>query len=301
MRVRVLGSAAGGGLPQWNCACGGCSAARAGRIAPRTQDSVAVSADGERWVLLNASPDVRQQLARHPGLAPRARGGAPVAAIVLTSADVDHCLGLFVLREGSPLAILATRSVIDALRRHDALCRTLERRAGQTRWVVITSGQPQALVDARGEPTGLVLEPVRVPGKLPPHLDGLVEPHPDHNLAVLVRAASGGATFGYAPGVGHDAPGVRRLLSESELVLFDGSFWSDDELTRLEPSAKTAREMAHWPLSGERGSLSLLANHPRALVTHINNTNRILLPGPERDRLLATGVGIAEDDLELSA
>jgi pyrroloquinoline quinone biosynthesis protein B len=299
MRVRVLGSAAGGGLPQWNCGCDRCARARSGTIAARTQDSVAVSADRERWVLLNASPDVRQQLAAHAELHPRAPRDCPVQAVVLTSADVDHCLGLFVLREGSPLAIHATAEVIDALRRHDALCRTLERRPGQTRWIALEPGRTDPLCAVDGTPTGLVVEPIVVPGKLPPHLDGLVAPHPNHNIALLVRAERGSTTLGYAPGVGGDAPGSRRVLSEADLVLFDGTFWSNHELDPLGSDQKSAREMAHWPLSGSEGSLETLGRHPRVVLSHINNTNPILVDGAERRAVLERGVRIAEDGMEL--
>jgi pyrroloquinoline quinone biosynthesis protein B len=300
MRVHVLGTAAGGGLPQWNCGCPGCVAARSGSLRPRTQDSVAVSVTGDRWVLLNASPDLRQQLAAHPELHPRVLRESPIDAVVLTSADIDHCLGLFTLREGSPLAIYSSAFVLESLLRHDALCRTLERQPDQTRWIPLEPGRPQALLGARGQRTGLLVEVVPVPGKLPPHLKGLVLPHAGQNLALLVRPEAGGATLGYAPGVGGNAAGVQRLLAEANLVLFDGTFWSDDELVRLGIGHGSAVELAHWPLSGPNGSLATLSRHPRVWLTHVNNTNPILLPGLERRAVEKAGVEIADDGLELS-
>ncbi len=299
MYVRVLGSAAGGGLPQWNCGCAACSAARAGTLSPRTQDSLAVSDDGRRWVLLNATPDIRQQIAACRSLHPRALRHSPVAAVALTNADVDHCLGLFVLREGSPIAVHATATVLDSLRRHDALCRTLERTPEQVRWLGLEPEKPETLFAADGEPLGLEVEAVPLPGKLPPHLQGLVEPGPHHNVGLLVRSSGGGQTLGYAPGVAHDTPGVRRLLAEADLLFFDGTFWSDEELPALGAGARRAGEMAHWPLSGPGGSLELLRGAPcRVVLTHINNTNPILLDGVERQRVVSSGIDIADDGWE---
>jgi len=303
MRVLVLGSAAGGGLPQWNCGCDNCNAARAGKLLPRTQDSLALSADGEHWVLLNTSPDVRQQLAASTALHPRRLRDSPLTAVVLTNADVDHSLGLFVLREGSALSIHGTGVMLDALRRHDALCRTLERSPEQTRWTALDPERPQPLLGARGEPTGLSLEAVPVPGKLPPHWVGLVAPDPAHNVGLLVRDERGDSSVGYAPCVAHDAPGVRRILREARLAFFDGTFWSDDELVALGAGQRRAADMAHWPLSGALGSLEFLRREARgrSVLTHVNNTNPILRDGPERAAVLDAGLLVAHDGMDLSS
>jgi pyrroloquinoline quinone biosynthesis protein B len=300
MRVRVLGSGAGGGLPQWNCGCAGCSQARSGAIAPRLQDSVAVSTDGKSWVLLNASPDIRQQIEGFSALHPRQTRDSPIAAVVLTNADIDHCLGLFVLREGSPLAIHSSRAVLASLREHDALTRTLERAPDQTHWGALELGRSQPVIAAGGRDTGISVEAVAVPGKLPPHLDGLVEPGPEHSLGLLIRSKDGGFTLGYASCVAHDAAGVQQILDEADMVLFDGTFWSSDELIELGAGHRRAQDMAHWPLSGPEGSLEELKRRcrGRCVLTHINNTNPILRDTPERRAVIAAGVRIADDGLD---
>jgi pyrroloquinoline quinone biosynthesis protein B len=300
MRVRVLGSGAGGGLPQWNCGCAGCSQARAGTIAPRLQDSVAVSTDGKSWVLFNASPDIRQQIEGFSPLHPQRTRDTPIAAVVLTNADIDHCLGLFVLREGSPLAIHSTRAVLDSLRDHDALTRTLERVPEQTRWSALELGHSQPVLGAGGRETGISVEAIAVPGKIPPHLETLVEVGPEHNLGLLIRSNEGGFTLGYASCVAHDAPGVQRILDEADMVLFDGTFWSSDELIEAGAGRRRAQDMAHWPLSGPEGSLEELRRRcrGRCVLTHINNTNPILRDTPERRAVIAAGVRIADDGLD---
>jgi pyrroloquinoline quinone biosynthesis protein B len=205
--------------------------------------------------------------------------------------------------ELAPFSVYATAAVLRSLRSHDALCRTLERRAGQTRWWELSTGNEVPLLAADGTATGLTIEAVPVPGKLPPHLVGLVEPSPEGDVALLVRGKKDGFTLGYAPCVGGDAIGVARVLREANVVLFDGTFWSSDELVALGAGERTAEDMAHWKLSGEGGSLPRLraGARGRVLLTHVNNTNPILRDGPERRAVLATGIGIADDGLELEA
>src|SRR5207249_11756520 len=172
MRIRVLGSAAGGGFPQWNCGCPNCRGVRAGTLKaiPRTQESVAVSSDGEHWVLLNASPGIRQQIESFPPLHPKKPRHSPIAAIVLTNGDLDHCLGLLSLRESEPLAVYATDRVRHGFVDHNAVARALERFPGHVGWTRLVPGTEVSL------PGGLVLEPVAAPGRPPPHLLGRVEP-----------------------------------------------------------------------------------------------------------------------------
>jgi pyrroloquinoline quinone biosynthesis protein B len=205
------------------------------------------------------------------------------------------------LREGSPLAIYGTRDVLDSLRDHDALCRTLERYPEQTRWSTISIGRAESLVAVDGQPTGLVIEAVPVAGKIPPHLEGLVDEGPGQNVALLIRAEKSGRTLGYASSVACDSWGVQRILSESDLVVFDGTFWSSEELVALGASHRRAEDMAHWPLSGSSGSLELLRRQypERCVLTHINNTNPILRDGPERRAVLSAGIRIAQDGLDV--
>jgi pyrroloquinoline quinone biosynthesis protein B len=300
--LRVLGSAAGGGSPQWNCGCANCIAVRAGHAAlrPRTQAAAAVSADGQHWFLLNASPDVRAQIESFPALHPRRLRDTPIGGIALNNGDVDACLGLFILREDQPLVLYASEAVERGLREHNALTRTLERRPGQLIWNRLRAGDVVPLVGAAG-PSGLTIEAVPVPGTVPLHLKGLAAPSPEDNLAFVLRDANGRSAL-YAPTVASLTPLLDERARAADVVLFDGTFFRDDELTSLGLTTRTARDMAHWPLGGAEGSLRWLAQLPcrRKILTHINNTNPILREdAPERGELTAAGVEPAYDGLEV--
>jgi pyrroloquinoline quinone biosynthesis protein B len=300
--LRVLGSAAGGGSPQWNCGCANCIAVRAGHAAlrPRTQAAAAVSADGQHWFLLNASPDVRAQIESFPALHPRRLRDTPIGGIALNNGDVDACLGLFILREDQPLVLYASEAVERGLREHNALTRTLERRPGQLIWNRLRAGDVVPLVGAAG-PSGLTIEAVPVPGTVPLHLKGLAAPSPEDNLAFVLRDANGRSAL-YAPTVASLTPLLDERARAADVVLFDGTFFRDDELTSLGLTTRTARDMAHWPLGGAEGSLRWLAQLPcrRKILTHINNTNPILREdAPERGELIAAGVEPAYDGLEV--
>jgi pyrroloquinoline quinone biosynthesis protein B len=300
--LRVLGSAAGGGSPQWNCGCANCIAIRAGHAShqPRTQAAAAVSGDGRQWFLLGASPDVRAQIESFPALHPRSLRDTPIGGIVLCNGDVDACLGLFILREDQPLVVYASEAVERGLREHNALTRTLERRAGQLRWHRLRTGDAVPLVGAAG-PSGLTIEVLAVPGTVPLHLKGLVAASSDDNLALVLRDARGKSVV-YAPTVAGPTPLLDTRAHAADAIVFDGTFFRDDELTSLGLTTRTARDMAHWPLGGPEGSLRWLAGLPcrHKLLTHINNTNPILRAGsPERDELAAAGVEPAHDGLEV--
>lgn len=302
MHLRVLGSAAGGGLPQWNCGCANCVGVRAGHVSlqARTQASAAVSADGQQWFVLNASPDVRAQIEAFPALHPRRLRDTPIGGIVLTNGDVDACLGLFILREDQPLVIYASETVERGLREHNALTRTLERRPGQLIWHRLRAGEVVPMSGAAG-PSGLTIEAVPVPGTVPLHLKGLAAPSPEDNLALVLRDARG-ASLLYAPTTAARTPLLDERARAADVVVFDGTFFRDDELTSLGLTTRSARDMAHWPLGGPEGSLRWLAQLPcrRKILTHINNTNPILRAGtPERDELIAAGVEVAHDGLEV--
>jgi len=300
--LRVLGSAAGGGLPQWNCGCANCVGVRAGHasVQARTQASAAVSADGQQWFVLNASPDVRAQIEAFPALHPRRLRDTPIGGIVLSNGDVDSCLGLFILREDQPLVVYASEAVERGLREHNALTRTLERRPGQLIWNRLRAGEVVAMTGAAG-PSGLTIEPVPVPGTVPLHLKGLASPSPEDNLAFVLRDARGHSVM-YAPTIAALTPLLDERARAVDAVLFDGTFFRDDELTSLGLTTRSARDMAHWPLGGPEGSLRWLAQLPcrRKILTHINNTNPILRAGaPERDELIAAGVEAGYDGLEV--
>jgi len=300
--LRVLGSAAGGGSPQWNCGCANCMDVRAGRasLAPRTQASAAVSGDGQQWFLLNASPDVRAQIESFPALHPRRLRDTPIGGVVLTNGDVDAVLGLFILREDQPLVLYASETVERGLREHNALTRTLERRPGQLTWNRLRAGEVVPLVGAAG-PSGLTIEAVPVPGTVPLHLKGLAAPSPEDNLALVLRDARGHSLM-YAPTTAARTPLLDERARAADVLVFDGTFFRDDELTSLGLTTRSARDMAHWPLGGMEGSLRWLAELPchRKILTHINNTNPILRAGtPERAELTAAGVEPAYDGLEV--
>jgi pyrroloquinoline quinone biosynthesis protein B len=299
MRVHVLGSAAGGGFPQWNCACPNCSLARAGdaRVAPRTQDSIALTATSDRWLVVNASPDVSRQIERFPPLHPRSARDTPIAAIALTNGDLDHVLGLLSLRESQPLIVLATRTVHAGLVEHNAMLRTLTRTAEQVTWKHLELGR-EVIVDG----LGLGVTAFAAPGKLPIHLVGLVQPSVEDNVALRIRALASDRTVVVATAVG-GLDGVEALAAGADALFLDGTFWSQDELVTLGLGRSRARDMAHVPIGGAEGSLARLASLsvPHRVYTHINNTNPVLCQGSlERTAVERAGWAISYDGLELS-
>jgi pyrroloquinoline quinone biosynthesis protein B len=303
--VRVLGSAAGGGFPQWNCGCPNCRGVRDGslRATPRTQESVAVSADGEAWVLLNASPEIRAQIESFPPLHPRRPRHSPIAAVVLTNGDLDHCLGLLSLRESHPLVVYATDAVRRGFTEGNVLHRTLERFDGQVQWRALKSGREDALADAGGRATGLAIEPVPAPGKLPIHLEGRAAPGPEDNVGVRLREASTGRVLAYLPAVASLTPAVAAALEDADAVFLDGTFWASDELPALGLGDKRAEDMAHWPMGGPGGSLAALGGlrARRRIYLHLNNTNPVLRDdAPERAAVARAGWEIAHDGMELT-
>jgi pyrroloquinoline quinone biosynthesis protein B len=300
----VLGSAAGGGLPQWNCACENCTLVRAGdaRIQARTQDSLALSRGGagDRWLLVNASPDVLRQIERFAPLHPRSPRDTGIGAIALTNGDLDHVLGLFSLRESQPLVVLATERVRAGLVERNAMMRTLARTPDQVTWKTLELGR-EVVVDA----VGLGITAVAAPGKLPVHLAGAVEASPEDNVALRVRDLASGRVCVVATAVGA-LDGVEAMLGGADLVFFDGTFWSEDELPSQGLGKSRARDMAHVPIGGDAGSLARLARidglrGARRVYTHINNTNPVLREGsPERADVERAGWELSYDGMEIA-
>jgi pyrroloquinoline quinone biosynthesis protein B len=304
MLIRVLGSAAGGGFPQWNCGCPNCRGVRAGtiRARPRTQESVAISADGEAWFLLNASPEIRQQLESFAPLHPRRPRHSPVQGIFLTSGDLDHCLGLLALRESQPLVVYATEPVARGFRDGNVLYRTLERFPGQVTWRPLEAHREDDVPGAAGRPSGLLVEPVPVPGKLPIHLEGRHAPDPEDTIGLRFRDARDGAVVAYFPGLAALTDAVQAALGDADAVFLDGTFWASDELIALGVGDRRAEEMAHLPVGGPAGSLAALrglrARH-RVLI-HVNNTNPLLREdSAERAAATAAGWEVAWDGMTL--
>jgi pyrroloquinoline quinone biosynthesis protein B len=295
--VRVLGSAAGGGFPQWNCQCEVCEAARGGvRAQPRTQSSLAIRGGEGPWFLVNASPDARQQL---EALAPGQAGGVrapPIAGVLLTDAEIDHTAGLLLLRESqAPVRVFGDQGVEQALRRGYPLLEILERYCG-AEWRTLEPGQARPL-----EGSSLTVEPFAAGGDAPRYLDGS-----DVELQAsgfVFRDGASGGVVTYVPGLARLEDGVLARLAASDAVLVDGTFWRNDELARLGISTRSARDMGHLPLSGPGGTLEALARleRPRKVLVHINNTNPILLEdSPEREAVEGAGVEVAYDGLEIA-
>jgi pyrroloquinoline quinone biosynthesis protein B len=295
MRVRVLGSAAGGGFPQWNCHCGTCEAARTGaRARPRTQSSLAIRGEDGPWFLVNASPDLRQQLETRMDPPAPVDGvrAPPIAGVLLTDAEIDHTAGLLLLRESStPVRVFGLAGVKRALTGGYPVLPMLERYCG-AEWGTLEPGRPQPL-----DGSSLAVEPFRVGGDAPRYLGSDVE----LEATGLVFSDAGG-TITYVPGFARLDDGVIARLAASDLVLVDGTFWHDDDLARRGISDRTARDMGHAPLAGPDGSLAVLAGleRPRKVLVHINNTNPILLEdSPEREQVARAGVEVAYDGLEV--
>jgi pyrroloquinoline quinone biosynthesis protein B len=294
MLLRVLGSAAGGGSPQWNCGCPVCTAVRSGDGVARTQSSVAVSTDGRRWFLINASPDVRTQIEAFPGLHPRDGDRAtPLEAVLLTDAELDHVLGLLLLREARALRLYTTPAVHKTLCDGSGVLRTLERYC-PVEWRAMIPGTDLSLAD------GLSCRAFDVPTTKRARFGAGV----DHGRVVGYRLTDerSGGTLVYLPGVQSLTPALRAEIEGCECLLIDGTCWRDDELVRLGLAGKTSREMGHLPIEGPDGSLAQLPSLGvgRTIFVHMNNTNPILLEdAPERRIVEDSGMEVAMDGLEV--
>jgi pyrroloquinoline quinone biosynthesis protein B len=293
VRVRVLGSAAGGGFPQWNCHCETCAAARAGvRARPRTQSSLAICSDDGPWFLVNASPDLRQQLETLNARRVDGVRAPPIAGVLLTDAEIDHTAGLLLLRESAtPVRVFGAAGVERALRDGYPVLAMLERYCG-AEWRTLEPGRTQPL-----DGSSLTVEPFGVGGDAPRYSDVEVQAS-----GFVFRDSATGGVVTYAPGLARLDEGVLTRFAASDLLLVDGTFWRDDELARLGISSRSAREMGHVPLSGAGGTLEALAGleRPRKALVHINNTNPILLDeSPERQEVVRAGVEVAYDGLEV--
>ncbi|TPG61128.1 pyrroloquinoline quinone biosynthesis protein PqqB [Roseomonas nepalensis] len=308
LHLIVLGSAAGGGFPQWNSAGPGCLRARAGDPAarPRTQCSLAVSADGERWVLLNAAPEFTSQIAATPALHPRPAPGqvrhSPIAAAVLTGAEVDTVAGLLSMRERHPFALYAAPSALAVLD-DNPIFRALDPALVPRR--ALTVAAPLPLRDAGGTPLGLTVEAFPVPGKVPLFLEEGEDPGRDEEGATIglaIRTGDGPAAY-FIPGCAAMTPALRERLRGAALVLFDGTLWRDDEMPRAGAGPKTGARMGHMSVDGPDGVIAAFADLgvARRVLIHVNNTNPVLLAdSPERATARAAGWEVAEDGMRIT-
>jgi pyrroloquinoline quinone biosynthesis protein B len=296
LTANVLGSAAGGGFPQWNCRCPVCRLAWAGdqRVRARTQASLGVTANGEDWVLINASPDLPQQLRQSKALHPRTgTRGSPIKAVVLTGAEVDQIAGLLSLREREPFTICATATTLAALADNamfDVLAPDMVRRCA------LAPGAPMAL------PGELTARLFLVPGKAPLYLEGENPETASETAAnVGVEITAAGACLTYIPGAAAVTPTMSAYLARADVVFFDGTLYRDDEMIASGTGTKSGRRMGHMPIDGPDGSLvALKALARRRIYVHINNTNPVLVDGsPERIAVERNGWEIAEDGMEI--
>lgn len=299
MHVILLGTAAGGGFPQWNCWMPTSRTARETPTLahPRTQSSVAISADGTHWFLLNASPDVRDQLRRLPVPPPATGRHVPFEGIVLTDAEVDHSLGITLLREARLLPLYATAAVFGILADDSGILRVTEAFASVPK-TTLAADTVTSLMLRSGLPSGISVEPFVVPANSPSFAR---QAGADHTVGLLIRAND--KVLAYIPGCGALDDALATRLDGVDLLLFDGTFWRNDEMIAAGLSTKTARDMDHLPIGGPDGSLARLEAlaAPTKVYVHINTTNPILLEQSEQRRMVeAAGLIVGDDGMRFS-
>lgn len=301
MEVVVLGSGAGGGIPQWNCNSEHCRLARAGdsRIKPRTQSSIAVSADGERFVLLNCSPDVRQQINDTPQMHPReGKRSTPIKAVILTNGDVDHVAGLLTMRESEAYQLYASARVMDILKENSIFNVLNSDFVNRTTLALSKPFRPQG---TDGSDLGLTVEAFAVPGKVALYKEDASQGDDfgtQEGDTVGLRISDDKAAFFYIPGCARLDDALRDRLRDAELLFFDGTLFRNDEMVAAGLSSKTGARMGHMNMSGDDGSLAGFAdlNIRRKIYIHINNSNPVLLEdSAERRQVLEAGWEVAED------
>ncbi len=296
LRARILGAAAGGGLPQWNCGCENCNLAREGRIPAQSQSSLAVSGNETDWAVLNASPDIREQMAATPELRPTGLRDVPLRSVLVTNGDIDHVAGLLTLREAQPFALFATAGIHEILRANP-IFEALNADVVERRTVALET--PFELAP------GLTATLFPVPGKVPLYMEGeRVETDllGEQTVGVHLRAGDGDAF--YIPGCARLSDDLRDRLRGAALVLFDGTLWSDDEMVRAGLGRKTGRRMGHMSMSGPDGSIAAFVDLEvgTRVFVHMNNTNPVLRPDSvERRQAEESGWTVGQDGMEITA
>ncbi|MEM6421186.1 MAG: pyrroloquinoline quinone biosynthesis protein PqqB [Pseudomonadota bacterium] len=295
LTVTILGAAAGGGLPQWNCGCPNCQRARAGEIPPATQSSIAVTAANGQWAVVNASPDIRGQLERTPALYPSGPRRSPIGAVLVTNGDLDHVAGLLTLREKQPFRLFATpeiHAILDANPVFEALDRGLVERHA------VGLDTPFDLLP------GLQATLYAVPGKVPLFLEGeTVATDQEGEATVGVRLAADGRVAHYVPGCARLSDRLTAELEDAHMLLFDGTLWHDNEMIAAGLGHKTGRRMGHMPITGPGGSLHAFdeIGPAKRVYVHMNNTNPILDPtSPEHAQAQAAGWTVGADGMVLT-
>ena len=302
MQIRVLGSAAGGGFPQWNCNCLNCSGVRQGSINAqmRTQSSIIIGNGSPDWALINASPDVLTQIKQTPVLQPaRQLRDSGITAVVLMDAQVDHVTGLMMLRErNSPLPIYATQQVFDDLTTGLPLVKTLSHYCTVEQRLI----GPEQENFSIPELAGIAFKPITLSSKAPPYSPHRHDPHPGDNIGLLMTDMTSGKKAFYAPGLGVIEQQVEQAMRQADVLLVDGTCWTDDEMIGMGLSSKRAIDMGHLAQSGPGGMIEALAPHStkRRILIHINNTNPILREdSPQALQLKALGIEVAFDGMHI--
>lgn len=302
MQVRILGAAAGGGFPQWNCYCPGCQAVRTGQpgVLPRTQSSIAIRGTSGPWFLVNASPDVRQQLEPLCHQPPTPVRSSPIAGVLLTDAEIDHTAGLMILRESrGPLPVYSTDTVRQALTEPFPLLRVLQDYCGVT-WSALHPNSYVTLGSNKDD--HLTVEAFSLGVKPPKYMRATSSGDDDWVVGLTFRDPMSGGVLTYAPGIAEWSPPLLERLAASDCILVDGTCWQDNELSALGISTRTAEAMGHLPLAGVDGSLAYLAelSRPRKILVHINNTNPILMAdSAARQAVEDAGVEVGYDGLTI--
>lgn len=303
MHIQILGSAAGGGFPQWNCNCRNCRGVRDGslRAQPRTQSSIALSDNGKDWILCNASPDIRAQIESFPALQPaRKPRDTAIGAVMLMDSQIDHCTGLLTLREGCPHQVWCTEMVHQDLTTGFPLFTMLEHWNG---------GLRHNLIELDGVPFSIPVCPdlqitaIALRSSAPPYSPHRGNPHPGDNIGLFVEDLRTGGTLFYAPGLGQVDDRLLAWMRRADCLLVDGTLWRDDEMRQCEVGDKLGSEMGHLPQSGPGGMIEVLDSLPakQKILIHINNTNPILdVDSPERAELNAHAIDVAWDGLSIN-
>lgn len=295
-RAHILGAAAGGGLPQWNCGCPNCNKAREGLIPPQSQSSLAVTGNGRDWAILNASPDIRYQIANSPALHPTGPRDMPMRAVLVTNGDIDHIAGLLTLREMQPFALFATPSIHDVLTDNpifDALNAS------------VVTREPISLDKPFELAADLTATLFAVPGKVPLYLEGeTVRTDLIGEQTVGVALETGTTRALYIPGCALLNDDLRGRIEGADMLFFDGTLWADDEMIEAGLGQKTGKRMGHMSMSGPDGSMAAFEGMKigRKIYVHMNNTNPVLDPAsPQRTEAEAAGWTIGQDGMELTA
>lgn len=302
MKIHILGSAAGGGFPQWNCNCHNCNGLRQGSIKAqaRTQSSIAVSTDERHWVLFNTSPDIRAQLEAFPAIQPKAgKRDTGISAIIYMDSQIDHTTGLLMLREGCPHEIYCTDCVFEDLSTGFPVFKMLESWNGGIRRHKIEVDRAFEIPSVEG----LRFTPVFLSSKAPPYSPHRHNPQPGDNIGVQVEDTRSGKKLFYAPGLGAIEEHLLPFMQDADCLLVDGTFWREDEMAHAGVGTKLAAEMGHLPQSGPGGMIESLAqlNKPRKILIHINNTNPILIEdSPQRAQLHEQNIEVAHDGMQIA-